>query len=132
MNRRSAIITGLFATFVVWVVLFSTVALAQSTAPVHAGGAASGFQDFVDLLKSGGPLSVAVLAGWFAYKKDQEKNDAVAAAQSQMKEMYEKVLTLATAQTAATTQMAGAVVALKEAVVALGAKIENELVRGPR
>jgi len=122
-TRTTAPIIGILFGFAAWLALtYATYAFAGGNETVRpAPDSLVGiFTGFVEFLKATGPLGVAVIAGWVAYKKDKEKNEAVAAASAQMREMYEKVLGIASAQAQATTQMSTAITALKEAVNALG------------
>jgi hypothetical protein len=81
--------------------------------------AADPFTSFANFLESTGPFGVAVLAGWWAWRKDREKSDLALAHNAQIREMYTQVVGIVGAQTAATTKMESAVSALKDAIVAV-------------
>lgn len=119
-KRESWVTAAVAATFTFMVGVYATSALANTAA---AGGAdVSGtdpFTAFVTFLKSTGPLGAAVLAGWWALRKDREKNELAVAYQAQFKAMYDQVVEIVRTQTAATTKMEGTIAALKDAIVAL-------------
>ncbi len=77
------------------------------------------FTAFVAFIRGAGPVGLAVLAGYWAVKKDREKNEAATAYQAQLKAMYDQVVGLVAAQTAATAKMEGTILALKDAILAL-------------
>lgn len=90
-----------------------------------SAGAASPFQSFVDLLKAGGPLAAAVLMGWFALKKDKEKDEAVKAANAQFSEIHDQMVGLVTQQTAAMVKLESTVGALSGVIASLERRLED-------
>lgn len=82
------------------------------------------FQAFVDLLKAGGPLSAAVLMGWFALKKDKEAAKAVADGNAQFREIHDQMVGLVSQQTAAMVKMDATITALAKVVESLERRLE--------
>lgn len=76
------------------------------------------FSDFVNLLKAGGPLALAVLAGWWGFRKDREKNDVQDRATVAAKASYDQMVTLVAAQTTALVKMEATIGALKDVISA--------------
>lgn len=117
-KKKDAWVSAAVASMFVLAVTF----YAQSTFgmdAVEAPGGTDPFTAFTAFLKSTGPLGAAVLAGWWALRKDREKNELAAAYQQQMKAMFDQVVGLASTQAAATVKMEGTIGALKDAIVAL-------------
>lgn len=89
-----------------------------------SSAAATPFQSFVDLLKAGGPLSAAVLMGWFALKKDKEAQKAVADGNAQFREIHDQMVGLVTQTTAAMVKMDATVAALAKVIESLERRLE--------
>lgn len=80
----------------------------------------------VDVLKAGGPLALAVLAGIWAVKKDREKNTVQEQAITAAKAAYDQMVTLVASQTAALVKMEATVAALKDVITAQDRRRERE------
>ena len=87
--------------------------------------AASGAALWVDLLRTGGPFTVAVAAIWFALRKDREARDNTGSHAAELKEMTDEVIALVGASTQAQTELKNAVTALKDGLLALERMIDR-------
>ena len=96
-------------------VLLPLLLLAPGVVPAIEA-ASNPFTQAVEFLKAGGPLAVAVIAGYWAWRKDGEKNDIVTQFTQERKEMHQQFVALMAAQTAASVEMRGAIAALKDAI----------------
>lgn len=91
------------------------------------GGSSIGFlRDIVDLLKTGGPYALSVLAGWWALIKDREKNEAVEKAAAAAKASYDQMVSLVAAQTTALVKMEATIGALKDVIAAQDRRRERD------
>lgn len=119
-TRKDAwVAAGIAGSFVLAMTGYAQNALGDATRSAVDAAGADLFTAFVTFLRSTGPLGAAVLAGWWALRKDREKNELAATYQAQMKEMYDQVVGLVSAQTAAMTKMEGTISALRDAIMAL-------------
>lgn len=84
------------------------------------------FTFWIDLLKAGGPFTVAVAATWWALKKDRQATDGATAHAAELKEMNEEVVALVGASTAAQAELRAAVNALKDGLLALERMIDRK------
>lgn len=80
-------------------------------------GALGELKDALELLRAGGPLAVAVLAGWWALRKDKEAKEARTAHEAAMQATFEQMVALTTAQTAAQVKLEGTIAVLKDLVM---------------
>lgn len=92
---------------------------AEAVAPATGGGGGSitaPFMDAVNFLKAAGPTGLAVLAGWWGFRKDREKNEAQEKAAAAAKASYDQMVTLVGAQTAAMVKMESTIAALTSVI----------------
>jgi hypothetical protein len=83
------------------------------------GALAGPLKEVVDFLRAGGPLAVAVLAGYWALKKDSEARRAREAHEAAMKANFEQMVAVATAQATAQTKLETTIGILKDLIVSL-------------
>lgn len=102
------------------------VATAATTGEVAEGSIPGLVGEMVALLKAGGPLALAVLAGIWAVKKDREKEAVQAQAAVAAKSVYEQMVTLVAAQTMALVKMEATIGALKDVISAQDRRRERD------
>ncbi len=95
----------------------SSVALAQTaTADV------TGLAGWLELLKSGGPLTFAVIAGWVAWRKDSEAKESQRETVEMAKKTQNEMITMVSSLTGAITLLEATLDDLKDAVKDLKGK----------
>jgi septal ring factor EnvC (AmiA/AmiB activator) len=77
-------------------------------------------------LKTGGPLSAAVLSGFWAYLKDREVKKAREDHEKAMQENYKQVVQLTNAQTASMVKMETTLASLREVIYRLSFRKKDE------
>lgn len=82
--------------------------------------------ELVNLLKTGGPYVLSVLAGWWGFLKDREKTEVQEAAVAAAKGAYDQMVTLVAAQTSALVKMEATVAALTTVIAAQDRRRERE------
>lgn len=91
------------------------------------GGSSIGLiRDIVDLLKTGGPYALSVIAGYWALLKDREKNEVQEKAVLAAKGAYDQMVALVAAQTTALVKMESTIGALKDVIAAQDRRRERD------
>lgn len=76
-------------------------------------------QPWIELLKAGGPYTVTAALAWFALRKDGVNQQQAIDHAKELKDINAQLVDLISAATAAQTSMSTAVMALKDAILAL-------------
>ena len=71
-----------------------------------------------DFLSKSGPVALAILTGYWAFKKDREAHDLRDQHEAAMAAAFKQILDLTTAQTLAVAKMESAVDAVKDLLMA--------------
>jgi cell wall assembly regulator SMI1 len=79
----------------------------------------SSLQPWVELLKAGGPYTVTAALAWFALRKDGANQQQAVDHAKELKDINAQLVDLISAATVAQTSMSTAVLALKDAILAL-------------
>lgn len=101
--------------------------IAEAVADAGGGGDLPGLVgQLVVLIKTGGPLTLAVLAGIWAIRKDREKEEVQKRAVDAAKANYDQMVALVASQTAAMVKMEATVGALKDVITAQDRRRERD------
>ena len=76
-------------------------------------------QWLLDFLKAGGPLSLAILCGYWAWKKDREAKAIRDEHDTATRAAYEQLVAITNAQTAAMTKLQSTIDVLRELFIAV-------------
>lgn len=79
------------------------------------------FGGLLAFVKAGGPLSLAILAAWWGYRKDLALTKAHEEQAARDRETFAQITALVGASTTAAVKLEAAVVALKDAINMRGA-----------
>jgi hypothetical protein len=99
-----------------WTAISQAVEVATPAVTGGGGSVVAPFMDFVIFLKTAGPTGLAVLAGWWGFRKDREKNEVQEKATAAAKASYDQMVTLVGAQTAAMVKMEATIAALTSVI----------------